>query len=109
MTESHKAIWELAQRALRSCDGNWNAAEQLMHRWLAEDLAVKQRIMEGLLEFHIRHAITTEGRRQHQREADLRRDAIVAHEQAQETSQIIEEFLHDLDEPNDGEHKTTEP
>jgi hypothetical protein len=99
MTEPYKAIRELAHRALQSCDGDWNAAEQLMHRWLAEDLARKQQIMEGLLEFHIRHAITTEGRRHQQHQADLRREAIVAHEQAQETTQVVEEFLRDLEKP----------
>lgn len=106
MINPYQAIRELAQRALRSSDGNWNAAEQLMHQWLAQDLPVKQRMMEALLEFHIRHAITAEGRRHQQDEADLRRDAILAHEQAQETTQIVEEFLHDLSKPEDGHQRT---
>ena len=109
MTDPFRAIRELAQRALRTCDGHWNAAEQLMHRWLAEDLAVRQQIIDGLLEFHVRHAITTEGRLQHQHAADRRRDAIVAYEQAQETAQIVDELLHDLDEPREGGPKRTQP
>lgn len=105
MIEPYQAIRELAKRALQSCDGNWNAAEQLIHRWLAEDVTVRQQIMEGLLEFHVRHAITTEGRRQQQHQADLRREAIVANEQAQETTQIVEELLRDLERPGDAEDK----
>ena len=105
MIEPYQAIRELAHRALQSCDGNWNAAEQLIHRWLAEDVTVRQLILEGLLEFHVRHAITTEGRRQQQHQADLRREAIVANEQAQETTQIVEELLRDLERPGDAEDK----
>lgn len=104
MTDCYQAIRELARRAVQACDGDWHAAEQLVHRWLAQDPATKQRIMEGLLEFHIRHAITAEARRQHQREADRRRDAIVAHEQAQETAHLLEELLRDLEEADGGRH-----
>jgi hypothetical protein len=109
MTDPFRAIRELAQRALQTCDGQWNAAEQLMHRWLTEDLAVKQQIIDGLLEFHIRQAITTEGRRQHQHAAEHRRDAIVAYEQAQETAQIVDELIHDLDEPHEGGQSERRP
>ncbi|HXH08442.1 MAG TPA: hypothetical protein VNP04_01515 [Alphaproteobacteria bacterium] len=105
MIEPYKAIRELAQRALQSCDGNWHAAEQLIHRWLAEDGTVRQQIMEGLLEFHIRHAITVEGRRQQQHQADLRRETLIANEQAQETTQIVEELLREIERPGDVEDK----
>jgi hypothetical protein len=102
MAGAYQVIRELAQRALQACGGNWNTAERLIDQWLTADPALKQQLMAELLEFHIRHAITAEGRRQHQHEANLRRDALIAQEQAQETSHIVEEFLRHLDPQGPG-------
>jgi hypothetical protein len=98
MQDVYQLIWELARKALLACEDNWNKAEALINRWLANDPAQKQRLMQALLEFHIRHAIATEGRRQQQQAADLRREALMAQEQDQETMQTVEEFLRELRE-----------
>src|SRR6266511_1274025 len=96
MQDVYQLIRELARKALPACEGNWNKAEALINQWLAKDPAQKQQLMHALLEFHIRHAITTEGRRQQQQAADLRREALMAQEQDQETTQAVEEFLREL-------------
>jgi hypothetical protein len=103
MQDAYQLIRELARKALLACEGNWNKAEALIDQWLAEDPAQKQQLMQTLLEFHIRHAITTEGRRQQQQAADLRREALMAQEQDQETTQTVEEFLRELRGPGGDE------
>src|SRR5919109_376118 len=87
LAQASEVIRELTRKALLACEGNWHQAEALINQWLAEDPAQQQQLMQALLELHIRHAITTEGRRQQQQAADLRREALIAQEQAQETTQ----------------------
>ena len=103
MQDAYQLIRELARKALLACEGNWHQAEALINRWLAEDPAQQQQLMQALLEFHLRHAITTEGRRQQQQAADLRREALMAQEQGQETTQTVEEFLRELQRPGGDE------
>jgi hypothetical protein len=96
MQDVYQLIRELARKALLACEGNWNKAEALINQWLAKDPAQKQQLMQALLAFRIQHAIATEGRRQQQQAADLRREALMAQEQDQETTQTVEEFLREL-------------
>ncbi len=103
MQDVYQLTRELARKALLACEGNWNTAEALINQWLAKDPARKQQLMEALLEFHIRHAITTEGRRQQQQAADLRREVLMAQEQDQDTTQTVEEFLRELRGPGGDE------
>jgi hypothetical protein len=103
MRDAYQLIRELARKALLACEGNWHQAEALINQWLAADPAQQRQLMQALLEFHIRHAITAEGRRQQQQAADLRREALIAQEQAQETTQAVEEFLRELQGPGGDE------
>jgi hypothetical protein len=96
MPDAYEAIREFVRKALIASQGDWNAAEQTCHRWLAEDPTLKARIAEICLEWVIRNAITAEGRRQQQREADQLREAREAEAQAQEIKQTVEEFLEGL-------------
>jgi hypothetical protein len=103
MQEAYQLIRQVAQKALFACEGNWNKAEALINEWLAEDPMQRQQLMEALLELHIRHAITTEGRRQQQQAANLRREALLAQAQGQEIAQTVEEFLRELPGPGGDE------
>ena len=103
MQDVYQLIRELTRKALLACEGNWHQAEALINQWLAEDPAQQQQLMQALLELHIRHAITTEGRRQQQQAADLRREALMAQEQDQKTTQTVEKFLRELQGPGGDE------
>jgi hypothetical protein len=96
MAEAYESVREFVRKALLSSHGDWNAAERLCHQWLAEDPELKTQIVQICLEWVIRNAITAEGRRQQQREADQLREAREAEVQEREIKQTVEEFLEGL-------------
>ena len=96
MAEAYKAVREFVRKALLASHGDWNAAERLCHQWLAEDPELKAQIAQICVAWVIRNAITAEGRRQQQREADQLREAREAEDQAREIKQTVEEFLEGL-------------
>jgi len=96
MTDAYQTVRELVRTALQASDGDWNAAERLCHRWLAEDPALKEQMVRICLEWVIRNVITAEGRRQQQQEADRLREARQAADREQEIKQTVDEFLEGL-------------
>jgi hypothetical protein len=96
MTDAYQTVRELVRKALQTSGGDWNAAEQLCHRWLAEDPVLKAQMVQICLEWVIRNVITAEGRRQQQQEADRLREAREAADREREVQQTVDEFLDDL-------------
>jgi hypothetical protein len=96
MNDAQQVVRELARKALLACGGNWHAAEQLCHQWLAEDSTLKEEVIRACLELVIRHAVSTEGRRLQQQEAEQLREAREVQDRQQEITQTVEEFLQDL-------------
>ena len=96
MSEAYQPVRDLVRQALLDSDGNWNTAEQLCHRWLAEDSVLKEQIAQICMEWVIRNVITAEGRRQQQQEADRLREAREAGDRVREIKQTVDEFLEDL-------------
>ena len=96
MSEAYQPVRDLVRQALLDSAGNWNAAEQLCYRRLAEDPVLKEQIAQICVEWVIRNVITAEGRRQQQQEADRLREAREAAEHDQQIRQTVDEFLEDL-------------
>jgi len=96
MTDAHQVVRELARKALLAREGNWHAAEQLCHQWLAEDPVLKEQIIQACLELVIRHAVSTEGHRLRQQEADQLRETRETQDRQREIAQTVDEFLEDL-------------
>jgi hypothetical protein len=63
-------VRDLVRQALLDSAGNWNAAEQLCYRRLAEDPILQEQIAQICVEWVLRNVIMAEGRRQQQHEAD---------------------------------------
>jgi hypothetical protein len=96
MSEAYQPVRDLVRQALLDSAGNWNAAEQLCYRRLAEDPILQEQIAQICVEWVIRNVITAEGRRQQQHEADRLREAREAAEHEQHIKQTVDEFLDDL-------------
>jgi hypothetical protein len=96
MSEAYQPVRDLVRQALIECAGNWNAAEQLCHRWLAEDPVLHEQIAQLCVEWVIRNVITAEGRRQQQQEAEQLREAREAAERDEDIKQTVDEFLEKL-------------
>jgi hypothetical protein len=106
MTDAYQTVRELVRKALQASEGDWNAAEHLCHRWLAEDPALKEQMAQICLEWVIRNVITAEGRRQQQQEADRLREAREAADREQEIKQTVDEFLEGLRGRGGGEPRS---
>ena len=102
MSEAYQPVRDLVRQALLDSDWNWNAAEQLCHRRLAENPRLQEQIAQICVEWVIRNVITAEGRRQQQQEADRLREAREAAEHDQQIKQTVDEFLEDLRGKNGG-------
>ncbi len=96
MTDPYQVVRDLVRRALLASHGDWNAAEALCQRWLAEDPGLKAQIAQICLDWVIRNVITAEGRRQQQQAADQLRQTREAEAHERETQQTVEEFLEGL-------------
>jgi hypothetical protein len=96
MSEAYQPVRDLVRQALLDRAGNWNAAEQLCYRRLAEDPVLKEQIAQICVEWVIRNVITAEGRRQQQQEADRLRETREAAEHKQYIREAVDEFLEDL-------------
>jgi hypothetical protein len=103
MTDAYQPVRNLVRKALLDCGGDWNAAEQLCHRRLAEDPFLKEQIAQICLQWVIRNVITGEGRRQQQQEADRLREAREAMDHDREIEQTVDEFLEDLRGKDEGD------
>ena len=102
MSDAYQPVRDLVRQALLDSAGNWNAAEQLCHRRLAEDPVLHEQIAQICVEWVIRNLITAEGRRQQQREADRLRETREAAAHDQEIRQTVNELLEDLRGKNRG-------
>ncbi len=102
MSEAYQPVRDLVRQALFDSEGDWNAAEQLCHRQLAEDPVLKAQIAQICLEWVIRNVITAEGRRQQQQEADRLRETREAADHDREIKQTVDDFLEGL-QGKDGE------
>jgi hypothetical protein len=96
MTDAYQLVRDLVRKALLDCGGDWNAAEQLCHRWLAENPVLKEQMALICVEWVIRNVITAEGRRQQQHEADRLREAREAADRDRDIEQTVDEFLEGL-------------
>jgi hypothetical protein len=96
MSDAQQVVRELARKALLACEGNWHAAEQLCHQWLAADSKLQEDVIRACLELVIRHAVSTEGRRLQQQEANQLRETREVQDRQREITQTVEEFLQDL-------------
>jgi hypothetical protein len=96
MNDAHQVVRELARKALLACEGDWHAAEQLCHQWLAADDALKTQVIQACLELVIRHAVSTEGNRLRQQAANHLRETREAEDRQREITQTVDEFLEDL-------------
>jgi hypothetical protein len=103
MTDAYQPVRDLVRKALLDCEGDWNAAEQLCHRRLAEDPILKEQIAQICLEWVIRNVITGEGRRQQQQEADRLREAREAMDHDREIQQTVDKFLEGLQGKDEGD------
>jgi hypothetical protein len=104
MTDAYQAVRDLVRKALLDSEGNWSAAEQLCHRWLAEDPVLKEQVAQTCIEWVIRNVITAEGRRQQQQEADRLRETREAADRDLETKEIVDDFLEGLWGKDRGDH-----
>jgi hypothetical protein len=105
MTEAYQAVRDLVRKALLDGEGDWMAAERLCHRRLAEDPVLHEQIAQICVEWVIRNAITAEGRRQQQHEADRLREAREAADHDREMTQTVAELLEDLRNEHGGSHE----
>jgi hypothetical protein len=96
MSEAYQPVRDLVGQALIECAGNWNEAEQLCYRRLAEDPVLHEQIAQICMEWVIRNVITAEGRRQQQQEADRLREVREAAERDEEIKQTVDEFIEHL-------------
>jgi hypothetical protein len=107
MADPYEAVREFVRKALRTSQGDWNAAERLCHQWLAEDPDLKAHMAQTCVEWVIRNVITAEGRRQQQREADQLREAREAEAHEREIKHTVEEFLEGLRGQEGGDQPST--
>ena len=105
MTDAYQPVRDLVRKALVDCGGDWNAAERLCHRRLAEDPVLKEQIAQICLEWVIRNVITGEGRRQQQREADRLREAREAMDHDREIRRTVDAFLEGLRGKDEGDSR----
>jgi hypothetical protein len=105
MTDTYQPVRDLVRKALLDSKGDWNAAEQLCHQRLAEDRALKEQIAQICVEWVVRNVITSEGRRQQQREADSLREVREAADHTREIEQTVDEFLEGLRGKDGGTHE----
>ncbi|MGH8068284.1 MAG: hypothetical protein ACRERE_24240 [Candidatus Entotheonellia bacterium] len=103
MTDAYQPVRDLVRKALLDCEGDWNAAEQLCRRRLAEDPVLQEQIAQICLEWVIRNVITGEGRRQQQQDADRLREAREAMDHDREIKQTVDEFLEGLQGKDEGD------
>jgi hypothetical protein len=96
MSEADQPVRDLVRQALLDSAGNWNAAEQLCYRRLAENPNLREQIAQICVEWVIRNVITAEGRRQQQHEADRLRETREAAEHDQYIKETVDELLEDL-------------
>jgi hypothetical protein len=96
MTDAYQPVRDLVRQALLDCRGDWNAAEQLCYRWLAESPALKEQIALICVEWVIRNVITAEGRRQQQHDAERLRQAREAADRDRDIKQTVDELLAGL-------------
>ena len=96
MTEAYQLVRDLVRQALLESAGDWNAAEHLCHRRLAEDPILHEQIAQICVEWVIRNVITAEGRRQQQQEADRLREAREVADHDQAIKQTVDEFLEGI-------------
>jgi hypothetical protein len=106
MTDAYQAVRDLVRQALLDSEGDWNAAERLCHRRLAEDPVLKEQIRQICLEWVIRNVITAEGRRQQQQEADRLREAREAADRDRDIKQTVDEFLDGLRGKDGGDQRS---
>jgi hypothetical protein len=104
MTDAYQAVRDMVRKALLASEGDWNAAEQLCHRRLAEDPVLHEQIAQICVEWVIRNAITAEGRRQQQHEADRLREVREAADHNREITQTIDDLLEGLRSKDGGGH-----
>jgi hypothetical protein len=96
MNDAYEPVRDLVRKALLDSGGDWNTAERLCHRWLTEDLVLKEQIAQICVEWVIRNVITAEGRRHQQQEADRLRERRETVDRDQEIKQTVDEFLKGL-------------
>ena len=96
MNDAYEPIRDLVRKVLLDSGGDWNTAERLCHRRLAEDPVLREQIAQICVEWVIRNVITAEGRRQQQQEADRLREMRETVERDREISQTVDEFLKGL-------------
>ena len=96
MSEAYQPVRDLVRQALADSGGDWNAAEQLCYRRLADDPALQEQIARICVEWVIRNVITAEGRRQQQHDAERLREAREAADRDREIQQTVDEFLEGL-------------
>jgi hypothetical protein len=106
MTDAYQPVRDLVRKALFDSEGDWNTAERLCHRRLAEDPVLKEQIAQICVEWVIRNVITAEGRRQQQQEADRLREAREAVDREREIAQTVDEFLEGLRGKGDGDTRS---
>jgi beta-phosphoglucomutase-like phosphatase (HAD superfamily) len=102
MSDAYQSVRDLVRQALLDSAGNWNAAEQLCYRRLAENPRLREHIAQICMEWVIRNLITAEGRRQQQQEADRLREARQAAAYDEDLRQAVDELLEDLRGQNRG-------
>ncbi|HSF34109.1 MAG TPA: hypothetical protein VLK82_27100 [Candidatus Tectomicrobia bacterium] len=107
MTDAYQLVRDVVRKALDDCSGDWTAAEQLCHRWLAEDPVLKEQIAQVCVEWVIRNVITAEGRRHQQHEADRLREAREAADRDRDIKQTVDEFLAGLEGKDGDETRST--
>ena len=103
MNDAYEPIRDLVRQSLLDSEGDWNTAEHLCHRRLAEDPGLREQVAQLCVEWVIRNVITTEGRRQQQQEADRLREMREALDRDREIKQTVDEFLHGFRGQNEGE------
>jgi hypothetical protein len=96
MSEASESVRDLVRQALLESRGDWNVAEQLCYRRLAEDAALHERIARICIEWVLRNVITAEGRRQQQQEAERLREAREATDRDRDIKQTVDELLDSL-------------
>jgi hypothetical protein len=103
MIDAYEPVRNLVRKSLLDGKGDWNTAEQLCHRRLAEDPVLREQIAQLCVEWVIRNVITAEGRRQQQQEADRLREAREAVDRIRDIKLTVDEFLKGLQGKNEGE------
>jgi hypothetical protein len=96
MNDAYDPVRDLVRKALLDSGSDWNTAERLCHRRLAEDPVLREQIAQLCVEWVIRNVITAEGRRHQQQEADQLRELRETIERDREIKQTVDEFLKGL-------------